>query len=42
MSAALCDFADILVTLFILILSVGAMCFVFLAAAMQMGMELIR
>ena len=42
MSAALCDFADILVTLFILILSVGAMCFVFLATAMQMGMELIR
>ena len=42
MSAAMCDFADILVTLFGLILSVGAMCFVFLATAMQMGMELIR
>ncbi len=36
--SALCDFADILTTLFILIISVGAMFFVFIAALMRVGM----
>lgn len=38
---ALCDFADILTTLFILLISVSAMFFVFLAALMRMGMGLV-
>ena len=35
---ALQDFADILTTLFILMISIGAMFFVFVAALMRMGM----
>lgn len=38
---ALCDFADILTTLFILIISIGAMFFVFIAALMRVGMGFI-
>lgn len=36
--SALCDFADILTTLFIIIISVSAMFFVFLAELMRIGM----